>query len=199
METITISPVGVYYKNQSFNSKDKNENTIYYGNSPTNGGLARTKYDAGDATGYLNQELIIVSVIHSSRSNDTYFRNANLLQKFDDEVFEILDNSSSNSGMVKISSSSNSTKGDLKVLYVAKPDKSGWLSDAEMNNAEEEDLIYFTSINELKQEGYTCVGVLYEHRNFKEYVTEYYNYGTSSYLYNRLFGRLYKQLQALFF
>ena len=64
--------------------------------------------------------------------------------------------------------------GYQKVLYGAKPDNSGWDHgekhpnedgyDTEMMQATADDLIFFSSLEELKQRGYTCVAVLGERR-----------------------------------
>ena len=60
------------------------------------------------------------------------------------------------------------------VLYGAKPDKSGWNHDGkqpnedgydtEMIKATADDLIFFSSLEELKSQGYACVAVLGERR-----------------------------------
>lgn len=90
---------------------------------------------------------------------------ANQLVKFDDSAIEL--------------DSSIKTKGSTRdfnynIIFAAKKDKTGWNHnglnpdedgyDAEMLNAQEEDLIYFDSLAELQKEGYVCVGVLYEWR-----------------------------------
>ena len=71
-----------------------------------------------------------------------------------------------------------------KVLYGAKPDKSGWDHggkhpnedgyDTEMMQATADDLIFFSSLEELKQRGYTCVAVLGEKRQVS--TTTFNNY-----------------------
>ena len=64
-----------------------------------------------------------------------------------------------------------------KVLYGAKPDKTGWDHqgkqpdeegyDDEMMQATADDLIFFSSLDKLNQEGYICVAVLHEMRDVK--------------------------------
>lgn len=64
-----------------------------------------------------------------------------------------------------------------KILYGAKPDKTGWNHqgkqpdedgyDTEMMQATADDLIFFSSLEELKQESYVCVAVLTEIRGVK--------------------------------
>ena len=67
----------------------------------------------------------------------------------------------------------------ITVLYGAKPDKNGWNHnnrqpneagyDTEMMQATADDLIFFSSLDELKEQGYTCVAVLLESRRlFRE-------------------------------
>src|SRR5699024_6729907 len=105
----------------------------------------------------------------TNNTNDDNVVASNILQKFDDEAFEPLDGSNENSALYCVSMSTASTKGELKVLYAAKPDKTGWISDEEMESTREEDLIYFESIDSLKDAGYICVGVLFENRNASKY------------------------------
>lgn len=88
------------------------------------------------------------------------------LVKFDDAFFAI----------EGILTGSNAGLENMKqtFLYGAKPDKSGWDHaglnpgddgyDTEMMNATADDLIFFTSLEELKAAGYTCVAVLWEAR-----------------------------------
>lgn len=89
---------------------------------------------------------------------------ADYLLKFDDAFFE----------PERITTYASST-----VLYGAKPDKKGWNHqgkqpdedgyDAEMMQATADDLIFFSSLDELKEQGYTCVAVLLESRRlFRE-------------------------------
>ncbi|MBM6899893.1 hypothetical protein H6B10_09245, partial [Gemmiger formicilis] len=90
---------------------------------------------------------------------------ADYLLKFDDSFFEP-------ERVITYDSSST-------VLYGAKPDKNGWNHnnrqpneagyDTEMMQATADDLIFFSSLDELKEQGYTCVAVLLESRRlFRE-------------------------------
>ena len=88
------------------------------------------------------------------------------LVKFDDAFFEI-------EGILS-GSSAGLENMQQTFLYGAKPDKTGWDHDGlnpgdngyddEMINATADDLIFFTSLDELKATGYTCVAVLWEAR-----------------------------------
>ena len=56
--------------------------------------------------------------------------------------------------------------GVMTYLYAAKPDKStAWTNFEEMRDTRQEELIYFSDLDELKAQGYTCVGFLAEGRN----------------------------------
>ena len=84
---------------------------------------------------------------------------ADYLLKFDDAFFE----------PERIITYDSST-----VLYGAKPDKNGWNHnnrqpneagyDTEMMQATADNLIFFSSLDELEEQGYTCVAILLESR-----------------------------------
>ncbi len=88
------------------------------------------------------------------------------LVKFDDAFFTL-------EGILPGSSAGLEDMSQI-FLYGAKPDQSGWDHagldpgetgyDAEMMNATADDLIFFTSLKELQDAGYTCVAVLWEAR-----------------------------------
>lgn len=85
---------------------------------------------------------------------------ADYLMKFDDAFFEL--------------ESCFTSDSDGKILYGAKPDKTGWSHkgkkpnetgyDTEMMQSTADDLIFFSSLEELQSKGYTCVAVLCEVR-----------------------------------
>ena len=88
--------------------------------------------------------------------------------KFDDRFFDL----------EKVRAAyAKQTYRDYRILYAAKPDKSGWNHagldpdeegyDQEMMETEADDLIYFSSLDELESAGYTCVGVLEEVRGVR--------------------------------
>ena len=171
-ESVTLEPEGTFSKNQYFISKDTTgtlglTSQFNIASSPTGGDAYIAKYD----------ELIIVSRISSGPSNDEVIGRMNVLQKFDDKAFEPLEGSNSSSGIQRVTQNALSTEGTLKVLYAAKPDKAGWIDSQEMEDTREEDLVYFSSIDELKQSGYKCVGVLYENSNIEAYPGSLYHYG----------------------
>lgn len=106
--------------------------------------------DSLGLNGYLNQ---------SGAEGQARIIAADYLLKFDDSFFEPEKTVTYDSGTY---------------LYGAKPDKTGWNHqskqpdedgyDAEMMQATADDLIFFSSLEELKDQGYTCVAVLKETR-----------------------------------
>ena len=111
--------------------------------------------DSLGLNGYLNQ---------SDAEGQARIIAADYLLKFDDSFFE----------PERVITYDSST-----VLYGAKPDKTGWNHqgkqpdedgyDTEMMQATADDLIFFSSLDELKEQGYTCVAVLLESRRlFRE-------------------------------
>jgi len=120
---------------------------------------------AGDAAAVIGEELRFHP--HIGFSGDGYLNAVNILSKFDDEGFEIPAGTTDYAAYA--SNNAKSEKGDVKTLFAAKPDKTGWTSDDEMRNTHEADLVYFDTIDELNAAGYTCVGFLFEIRNAKIY------------------------------
>ena len=131
-----------------------------------NGSQARqTLWWAGDGYAYIGEKIRIDGSM--TYSGDGYLNATNILQKFDDKTFQVPAGTKSyltygrSNGLTQI--------GKINTLFAAKPDKTGWSSDTEMNNTREEQLIYFKSIDDLNNAGYTCVAILYEVRDSKLY------------------------------
>ena len=88
------------------------------------------------------------------------------LVKFDDAFFVLEE--------IQTGSSAGLSNMTEKFLYGAKPDKTGWNHkdfepqedgyDKEMMETTADELIFFSSLEELKNEGYVCVAVLWEAR-----------------------------------
>lgn len=122
-------------------------------------------WDAGDSYAYFGEKIRMQG--NMVYTGDRYLEATNILQKFDDTTFDIPKGTTKyltygrSNGLTSI--------GHINTLFAAKPDKSGWTDDTEMNNIHEEQLIYFKSIDDLHDAGYTCVGVLYEVRDSKLY------------------------------
>lgn len=141
---IYLTPRGVISKYQRYcDSRKQPLATIYY---------------AGDNVAYKGDNIYIESFIHGY--GDMSWTAFNLLQKIDDEAIDI-------TGKHSVSYSGTIDNGTLNVLFGAKKDKTGWVSDQEMQNTREEELVYFKSIEDLKKAGYTCVAILYEFRDMK--------------------------------
>ena len=121
-----------------------------------------TTYYSGDNAAYRGNNINIYSFPHGTC--EFSWTDFNLLQKFDDEGLEP-------TGQYKTISHAYNGSGNCTVLWAAKPDKTGWTSDTEMNHTKEENLIFFDNLQTLKNNGYTCVGVLYEMRDFKSIPT----------------------------
>ena len=172
-DSITLYPPGSYYKGNFLHSRTATSSTI---NESGSTNLSPTA-TGGESYVFEGDDIVIVGMIGIGSSNDDNIKAINILQKFDDEAFEPIEGSKNDSGMQKITLASNSTQGTLNVLYAAKPDRTGWENDLEMQNTREENLIYFQSIDELKSEGYTCVGVLFENRDITGYPGSLYYYG----------------------
>lgn len=135
---------------------------IEYGSSLTDGCFENGK-DWIVAGGQLNiQEMLKQNSAEGMYTGVAY----DDLIKFDDQFFELEE--------VKKGSSAGMQQMTDQFLYGAKPDKSGWdhqnLSpdeegyDLEMMQATADDLIFFSSLEELRNQGYICVAVLWEAR-----------------------------------
>ena len=163
--SITLYPPGSYSKGNYYHSGNAKDSNIY-ATSSLNLSPSTT---GGEAVLEKGNNVTLVGRFITNNTNDDNVVASNILQKFDDEAFEPLDGSNENSALYCATMTTASTKGELKVLYAAKPDKTGWVSDEEMESTREEDLIYFESIDSLKDAGYVCVGVLFENRNASKY------------------------------
>lgn len=153
-KNVTLYPIGSVTRYQRF--------------TDTSGNFLATVYYAGDNASYPGKNIKIESFIHG-RSEFSY-ESFSLLQKFDDEFLVP-------TGDFTYYSSYMKDPGTVSMLFAAKPDKTGWTSDDEMNAAVEEDLVYFKTIDELQNAGYTCVAVLYEIRGAESVpVTSYITY-----------------------
>ena len=88
---------------------------------------------------------------------------ANSLMKFDDEGI-LLQNSDGSPASPSVYNDGYYASGTYSWMYAAKPDGTGWHDDAEMNDAVESDLIYFSDLQQLQDQGYICVGILTQYR-----------------------------------
>lgn len=94
----------------------------------------------------------------------------NLLQKFDDKVFQPLDTANETPDKYVGTLGLGTASDDMtyKYRYAAKSGGVGWVSDSEMNSTKENQLLYYKSMKALKADlgnDAVCVGVLVEGRN----------------------------------
>ena len=125
-------------------------NGLYY---TTSGECARTANDRS----LKGQDGAISAYIEARewRIDKNYVYAANIMIKFDDKAF--IPNGKTNGVMSGF---------NKKVLWVAKADKNGWASNQEMNEAKinDEDFVYFESLDDLQNSGYTAVAAIAEFR-----------------------------------
>ena len=125
----------------------------YYVNKDNETNRASVWYN-GDNSGYAGERLRVM--LQGRYNGDGALSAISLLHKFDDEVLSVAEDITN--PVTFYATSSLSRVDSSKIQFAAKSDKSGWASDAEMNAAKEENLVYFDSIQALKNGGYTCVG-----------------------------------------
>ena len=99
--------------------------------------------------------------LNVSQSNYDSIQSYNTLFKFDDKGLEPTPDIYHSSTTWRATES----YGQVTILFAAKPDKTGWKNYSEMIVAQEEDLIYFKTLEELLNKGYTPIGALVEGRN----------------------------------
>ncbi|MEF2836098.1 MAG: MucBP domain-containing protein, partial [Clostridia bacterium] len=128
-------------------------------------GLLASKWGAGDAKTYNNSQLFIGEEITTSINNskENWVYGIDELIKFDDEAIEPI--LLSNSSEYTVSGLQGISNMKFNILYAGKKDKSGWNSDSEMIQTTADKLVYFDTLNELKENGYTCVAVMSESKN----------------------------------
>lgn len=128
------------------------------GNSPV--------WNSGDGYGPAGSKSRVQNMLCYSGDDPILAWNA--LMKFDDSLME-LPESEPSLNVQQLTTSSGSSNGTLRTMFAAKPDGTGWASQAEMNSTPEEGLVFFDSLSDLRASGKTCVGVLTEVRGCKVY------------------------------
>lgn len=153
-------------ENGDFTSKGYYLGTYFWG----------TSYDC---SAYAGQDITLVGALRIN-AGDYKIKHANILQLFDSEALSI----DSEAGAPKVQCRLQGAKeGETNILYAADPDyKQGYDTNkkevlAYMNEVREEDLVYYASLDELQKDGYTCVGVMAELRNWS--IPGESGYGTS--------------------
>ena len=132
--------------------------------------LTSTYYE-GDGKANAKQTFIVTSGMNNNPNNsisdDVY--SVNSLLKFDGDAFEISEINGKtwdwHHTKALMNTGDKLANMEFQMLYAAKQDGSNWTSDDEMKNAVEEDLLFFTSLQTLKNRlgaNAKCIGVLYE-------------------------------------
>ncbi|MGN1013492.1 MAG: SpaA isopeptide-forming pilin-related protein [Clostridia bacterium] len=120
---------------------------------------------SGDAAAYKGSTISLVPIaVQSSDNSPTYDRaeDGNFLCKFDGDCFE------PNLEEYDIKSWPDGDGGifEYDVYYASKSDGTNWISQEEQNNARIEDLKYYSSLDELYNDGNSiCVGILLESKS----------------------------------
>lgn len=142
-------------------NKGSVQKQIYFGGKPSTYWQPNwISWGDGTSYSYLGDEKSIYSNFTAGSDCEQGIVSFNILNKFDDSAIEIP--LEQNGKMLQ-----HDDKGgaNSKILYAAKKDGTGWNNDEEMIAAQEEDLVYFTSLNDLIANRYTCVGYLIEVRD----------------------------------
>ncbi len=157
-------------------TKGNSFNGLYKGRAPktTSDGFLGTEYwtTSYDCSTFAGDDIWITSYGMISAGSDYRMRSVNLLQLFDSKAFSVR----STPDVCQNWNEEFDKLGTATFLYAADPDyREGYDTNhkdennqydvlAYMNSVREEDLRYYTSLNELEADGYTCVGVLMELR-----------------------------------
>ena len=142
--------------------------TEYHWLQDENGDGLYSHYSQGDSKAEIGQKFFNRLDISCGDNNDIKddIYDVNALMKFDGQAFNIT-NINGNTYLTTGKSTNTLFTSDMqfKMLYAAKKDGTNWLSDEEMKNTSEEDLLFYTSEEKLKQqlgENAICIGVLFE-------------------------------------
>lgn len=140
----------------------------------TNADFSGEKYFLGtdfwttsyDCSAYAGQKITLVGAARID-AGDYQIRHMNMLQLFDSEALSV----TAGKTPYVTSRVRGADLGEQRILYAADPHypKGYDTNKADvmkyMNGVREEDLVYYTDLESLKDDGYVCVGVLAEVRN----------------------------------
>lgn len=118
--------------------------------------IKASAWSRGDSSAFVGERIILRQ--QARYNGDGGLRHVSILEKFDNNVFKVADDVQE--PITFKATSSLSRVDGHQILYAAKPDKTGWVNEEEMNRATEENLVYFDSIQDLNNAGYVCVGYL---------------------------------------
>lgn len=162
-DQIVLYAPGALTKGSSFNGTNKGKTP----NSTSEGFLGTDYWTTSyDCSTFAGDDIWIMSYGMMSAGGDYRTRSMNLLQLFDSRALSVRDQPSVYTNW----DPSYDKEGTATFLYAADPDyregydtnKAGVLEY--MNTLHEEDLVYYTSLEDLEKDGYTCIGVLMELR-----------------------------------
>ncbi len=155
---VTLTNPGGFSKNINYrNPKSKSgivgmDGVYYFGNYLNGTDSQLVGGEVGFATHVRNEP-------YGNKENA--LKGLNNLVKFDDKAFVI-----DGTGNFAVTNDAHTNNDLIETthLYAAKPDGTGWKDDQEMNDTNEEDLVYYKTIEELEADGKICVGILDELR-----------------------------------
>lgn len=138
--------------------------TVDLNDKTKSGERLQSTFENGDGRTMAGTNIALITEVALDASNPlTYAGYAmNLLCKIDDECYEPIMYQDGSEYAFFDQWNNYSEEITFNLLYAAKKDKTGWTSDEEMAEMPMQDLIYFDTIQELKQTGAVCVGVMYE-------------------------------------
>ncbi|MCQ2514640.1 MAG: hypothetical protein MJ089_06105 [Ruminococcus sp.] len=163
--TVTLDPKGSINKYNSFNSMANNYMLVEYGFLGTE--FWGQNYDAAAFAG---TDIYIAGSTNLSRDSARVITDGHHLQKFDSSVFTIIKDKPI---YIQIGNL-DGTVSNGRPLYGADPlYPGGWNSNIpeefdRMNRCDEDDLIFFDSLDELEAAGYTCIAVMGEYHSTPE-------------------------------
>lgn len=138
--------------------------TVKLDDKTVSGTRLQSTFENGDGRTMKESNIALVTEVALDASNSLNYAgySINLLCKFDDECYEpiLYQDGSEYALFDKWNNYTDEIK--FNVLYAGKMDKTGWNSEEEMAETPMQELIYFDTIQELKQRDYICVGVMYE-------------------------------------
>lgn len=95
--------------------------------------------------------------------------------KFDDKAFTPLGTYWQYYGQYE-----NNIKSKINLLYATKKDGTGWLNETELQQTRITDLVLYSSLEEIQNQGKTCVAVIVEEREGKYVAGSYRDYASTT-------------------
>ncbi len=138
--------------------------TVNLSDKTVSGKRLQSTFENGDGRTMKETDIALVTEVALDASNSLNYAGyaMNILCKLDDECYEpiLYKDGSEYSLFDKWNNYTDEIQ--FNVLYAGKKDKTGWNNDEEMAEIPMQDLVYFDTIQQLEEEGYICIGVMYE-------------------------------------